>query len=560
MNTWDTTAFKVAAMSPARFQDACRQADSKTAEELLRMRFRWRVGEFADACIRPIVEEAGETWFADCDFQRQVYSVLPLRSSDRTGVRQRLVLGPRGVSKTSTARIRALHSAIYGLDRLQLAIAYNDPKAMQWVAPIAEWCKYPPAIMRRLWPKLTATGDQHNVKIRGPNGTSTLVAAGFKGGGTRGTNVGAVQARPTQIFLDDVEVEENSATKESRDAVIHAIHGKVRNSVPMQGAADIWWLQTPIGPNTGASRRIKGDPGLSAWDLIRCPAVKRWPTSPLWGRAREIYCDLSHPTAQARDQAVLAFFEAHRAEMSEGAEVLDEARKPIERAYLTRWDVGEAVWAKDFDVLPRALEGRIFDTASWPVATWGEGRESVTVIGGRSHVLTEQDRRAHWDPSDGGDAGGFAAGFADSARRLLLLSILALESMKKTDQIVAVVRECARLRVRFLQFERNSLDSTGERALREEIAKVEAETPGWHLSCDGISTSENKETRISNLEPRATNKMLVRMADASPVALAQFDDFNPAKTNNADDVPDAVQRLDEMFHAHATPQMGSWSR
>jgi len=559
MADWDTTAFRVAAMAPNRFRDAYHAASGGTRDDLLRMRLRWRVGEFADLCVRPIVEAAGEVWYPDCDFQRQIYSVLPQRSAQRRGVRQRLVLGPRGIAKTSTGRTRAFHSAVFGLDRLQLAIAYNDPKAMQWVEPVAAWCRDKPAIMGQLWPRLTASGDQHNVRVSGENGASVLVATGFRGGGTRGTNVGAALARPTQIFLDDVEVEENSATRDSRQATVHAIHGKVRNSVPLQGAADIWWLQTPIGPDTGASRRVKGDPDLAAWDLIRCPAVRTWPTSPLWDAARDIFRDLGHGSAQAREQAVLAFYDLHRAEMSAGADVLDEVRLPIERAYLTRWTVGESVWAKDFDVLPRALTGRIFDTSSWPSATWLEGRHKIA-LGERVYDLTKQDRRAHWDPSDGGDAGGFAAGFADPAGRLFLLSLLAMESMRKTDQIIAVVRECARLRVRFLQFERNSLDSAGERALREEVAKVEAETPGWRLYVDGLTTSENKETRVSNLEPRATNHMLVRMADASPVALAQFDDFNPAKTNNADDVPDAVQRLDEMFSTHDTPRMGSWSR
>lgn len=558
MNRWDTTAFRVAALPRERFRDTYHAAGAADRSELLRMRLRWRVSEFADFLIRPIVERAGQRWFADCDFQRQVYSVLPLRASDRTGVRQRLVLGPRGVSKTTTARIRAFHSMIYGLDGLQLAIAYNDPMAMRWIEPLAKWVKQPGPNFRDLWPKLRVRHDQHRVEISDAGQRATMLAIGFTGG-IRGANIDLV--RPTQMFLDDVEAEENSRSEASRAATLEAIHGKVRNSVPMEAAGDVWWLQTPIGPSTGATRRIRNDPELAAWDLIRCPAVTRWPESPRWEEAKKIFLDIDgYSSAAQREQAVLAYYDLHREEMSAGAEVLDPERLPIERAYLTRWAVREIVWAKDFDVLPRALGDRLFDSTSWRRCRWSADRASLTTSGGRTLHLDEHRLKSAWDPSDGGDAGALAIGFRDTLGRVLVARIALMEGVKLTGQIVQVVRECARLRVSYLQFESNSLDSAGEAALRAEIARVEALTPGWRMTAAGRNTSENKTTRLVNLEPDITNGLVEFAEDITPAVCAQFDDFDPRRDDNADDAPDATQRLVEMLRDNATPTMGTWRR
>ena len=317
MNAYDTQAFRVAALPMEKFRDLYNGATHHERRDLLRARLRWRVSEFAELIVRPIVERSGFRWFKDCDFQRQIYSVLPLRAADKRGVRQRLVLGPRGISKTTTARIRAYHSAVYGLDGLQVAIAYNDPFAVRWTAPLKTWANTPGPVQRELWPKLTGSGDQHQIRISGQGGLSTMVAVGFTSG-IRGINIDLL--RPTQLFLDDVEAEENSRSEAARAAVIDSIHGKVGNAVPSEGAGDIWWLQTPIGPNTGATRRIKGDVEMAAWDLIRCPQVTRWPTSPRWEEARKIFRDIDgYGTAEAREQAVLAYYDLHREEMSAGA-------------------------------------------------------------------------------------------------------------------------------------------------------------------------------------------------------------------------------------------------
>ena len=558
MNRWDTTAFRVAALSRERFRDTYHAAGAADRPELLRMRLRWKVSEFSDFLIRPIVERAGQRWFADCDFQRQVYSVLPLRAADRTGVRQRLVLGPRGVSKTTTARIRAFHSMVYGLDGLQLAIAYNDPMAMRWIEPLSKWVKQPGPNFRDLWPKLQVRHDQHRVEISDAGQRSTILAIGFTGG-IRGANIDLV--RPTQMFLDDVEAEENSRSEASRAATLEAITGKVRNSVPMEAAGDVWWLQTPIGPSTGATRRIRNDPELVAWDLIRCPAVTRWPESSRWEEAKKIFLDIDgYSSAAAREQAVLAYYDLHRDEMSAGAEVLDPERLPIERAYLTRWAVREIVWAKDYDVLPRALGDRLFDSTAWKRCRWGSDRGAIITSGGRALALADHVIEATWDPSDGGDPGALAVGFEDAAGRTLVLRVLLMQGVRLTEQIKQVVAECARSRVRHLQAESNSLDSAGEAALRAEIARVAAFTPGWSMSVELRATTESKVTRIVNLEPDVTNGLVEFAEDIPQAVSAQFDDFDPRRDDNSDDAPDAVQRLRERHRTHTTPRMGSWSR
>ena len=557
MTPWDLRAARVAAMPTLVFRDRLHKARRESAQverELMEMRLRWKVAEFADLVVRPIVESEGGLWFPDSPFQRAIYAVPPLRLCDRPlgRVAQRLVMTFRGGSKTATSRIRYLHSACYGLDPVMLVVAYNDDKATSWLSPFESWIRKPSAVMRWLYPKLTVAGNAHERRIQGPFGQTVLAAAGFKGG-IRGINFGLF--RPTTIALDDVEAEENSKTAASREAVIDTINGKVRNTLPTEGRGEIWWLQTPICPGTGSDLALKRDPSMAAWEVIHMPAVTRWPTSERWQVAQQIWRDIDgYSSPEARRQAVLAYYSANAAEMSEGAEVLDPHRSPIVQCFLTRWIVGETVWAKDFDCRPRVAGGTIFNSATWKTFTWLDAW-TIETSGKTRLKLRDHPRAATWDPSDGGDAGALATGFRDPKGRTIVTSIVLMEGVKKSDQIRTVVRECFRLRVGYLQYEGNSLDSAALKVLEAEIAEVQKQDPEWRLSVVAKWTTENKETRISNLEPPVTSGEVEFPPDLTPAVKAQFDDFDPRRTGNADDAPDAVQRLHELLTTSRTPTM-----
>lgn len=557
MTPWDLQAARVAAMPPLVFRDrlhAARRESAEVERELMRMRLRWKVAEFADLVVRPIVEGGGGRWFPDSAFQRAVYAVPPMRNTDRPlgRVSQRLVMTFRGGSKTATSRVRYLHAAAFALDPVMLVVAYNDPKATSWLSPFETWIREPGAVMRWLFPSLTVRGNEHERRVRSEFGQTILAAAGFSGG-IRGINFDLF--RPTTITLDDVEAEENSKTATSREAVIDAINGKVRNTLPAEGPGELWWLQTPICPGTGSDLALKRDPSMAAWEVIHRPAVIRWPTSERWQVAQQIWRDIDgYPSVEARRQAVLAYYSTHADEMNAGAEVLDPHRKPIVQCYLTRWTVGETVWAKDFDCRPRVAGGAIFSSATWKTFTWLDAW-TLRTSGGTTLKLRDHPRAACWDPSDGGDAGALATGFRDPKGRTLVTSVVLMEGAKKSEQIKTIVRECFRLRVGWLQYEGNSLDSAALKVLEAEIAKYRAIDPEWRISVVARWTTENKETRISNLEPPVTNGEIEFTPDLTPSVKAQFDDFDPRRTGNADDAPDAVQRLHEGLTTSGTPQM-----
>lgn len=557
MHPWDVKAARIAALSPERFRDhmhAARRESPEIQADLMRMRLRWKVAEFADLVVRPIVEGGGGRWFPDSAFQQQVYAVPPMRAVDRPlgRVSQRLVMTFRGGSKTATSRVRYLHAAAYALDPVMLVVGYNDDKATEWLSPFETWIREPSAVMRWLFPTLSVRGNEHTRRVRSDFGQTVLAAAAFKSG-IRGLNFDLF--RPTTITLDDVEAEENSKTATSREAVIDTINGKVRNTIPAEGPGEIWWLQTPICPGTGSDLALKRDPLMAAWDVIHRPAVEQWPTSERWEVARQIWRDIDgYPSAAAREQAILAYYSAHAAEMDAGAKVLDPHRKPIVQCFLTRWKVGETVWAKDFDCKPRAAGGAIFNSSAWKAFSWIDAW-TLKTSGGTMLKLRDHPRAACWDPSDGGDAGALATGFRDPRGRTIVTSVLLMEGVKKSDQITAVVRECFRVRAGWLQYEGNSLDSAALKVLQAEISKFQAQDPEWRISVVARWTTENKETRISNLEPPVSNGEIEFSPDLTPAVKAQFDDFDPRRTGNADDAPDAVQRLHEALTTSGTPQM-----
>lgn len=550
---WDEAALEVGSWSRDRFGAELDKATRIDKDKLLRLRLRWHIDEFGELIVRPLVERSGFTWFPNSPVNTELLSWKPTRFSDRSArTAQHLVWAPRGSAKTTTLKERTLHALVYGLEAGFVVIAAGDTAAASFINTIWSWAQNPPTMMARLWPSFRVTGsDEMRIARIAGRQPVALHARGWLSTQIRGLN--NELARPTTAILDDIESDATTSSEAVRDKAQEKLLTQVMGLLPMEGGGQVWWSATPVHHDCCSARAVARKPGLRGWSVVRHRAVIRWPDrSDLWDACREVFFDFdTYPDEDAREAAAKAYYEAHRAEMDAGAEVLDPYRLPIFAAYLKRWSMGDTAFWREYQTEPRARTTSHFDTSKWRRFRWAPDRKLLSTSGKTLIRLDSLVRRAHWDPSDGGDPGAVAIGARDPvSKRVLMLHVRIMTQTRKTVQIPIVVAACREYGVTLLQYESNSLDSTGVDALRAHIKAT-----GGGISIVPLHTSENKETRLGGFEVPAMQGRVEFAEDIDEAVLAQCDDWNPKKTNNVDDALDAMQRLYELCAEHRRPGM-----
>ena len=563
-DAWDRRAWTVASDSREAF--AARLADARNdrdRDELLRMRLRWRIDEFAEMCVRPYIEETADDWAPNNAAHLAVYSVPPLRAGLRKQTLRRAILSTRGVGKSGGLKVRGFHGFIFGLTNVSLVACYTDPEAVEWADTLRGWCEEPCPEVARLWPSLTVEGNQHALRIECSGHTGTLMARGWRTG-LRGINKRMV--RPDRVFLDDVDNEEDCSTEANRDKQQRRLTQKVMPLEPMQGGAEFWWANTPPHPDSISSRAQRRLKDLTSWDVRAFPAVNRWPESPLWDEVQRIYTDYdANPDPDDRYAAAADFYDEHRDELDEGADVLDPHRMGILRCFLTRIDVGPIAWETEYQVNARAVSGRIFDPATWRRFRWvtPAGREprgfgDVLRSSGGTVVRCADLRLAHhWDWSDGGDNGAVSCLGREASGRAYAVETTSLVRMPLTAQAREWARSVIRWRVNRPQIEtpsgtKSSVEDTARAALAAAMAEL-PERQRFPVHIEWKQSTERKEARISTLEAPLSNGRLEMPEDLPASVVGRFEDFDPSKRNNADDELDATQRAWERL-AEPVPQ------
>jgi len=545
VNDQDRLDLAVGAMGLDTFREVLAGAESVSdRRDLLRSRFRWRVDEYTEHVVRPMIERHVR-WWPLIDFHQALLRSRP-RFAERTGMGLELILGPRGIAKSTSAKIAVLHGLHYGVDPGYLVFGKNDGEAVAWTSVLNGWFRDPSPLWRKLWPDTGVSGDQNNLAFRVGTNTMTLHARGWNAGG-RGT-AAANTARPTHIILDDIETEDNSRTDESRDFLQGKLSSAAINIMPTEGGGTVRWLQTPI-PSGVAVRAQRREGGMAAWDVRAHAAVRRWPTrDDLWAECRRIYFDAdAHETRDDRRAAALEFYEARREAMDEGADVLDPYRLPIFACYVKLWDIGEAAFATEFQMDTRTGRGgRIFDSSKF--TRHRIIGDAVVSAGGKSIPISTLTKAGHWDPSDGGgDDGAIVIGGGERNGRTLLLEIIATQA-RTSDQIRTLVGAAKRHGLRAFQYEGNQLSS-----LLWDALQAECKAQDWPLTLTPKHTTENKEERLAGTEPACSTGLISFPEDTDPAHLREYDDFDKRKRKNKDNVMDAVQRVHEMLHTPAIP-------
>lgn len=564
---WDAESRQVAALSVDDLAAELARGTDRDRRRLRRMRWRWDLGAFAEAVVRPIMARRS-TWAAPNPVIRDIYG-WPLdhwRGREAGTTAQYLVWAPRGAAKTTAISTRALHAALFGLEAGIIVVGSGDTAARGILRTIAGWVAELPAEARELWPDVAMAGPAERLTLTADGHAVTFHARGWLSQQIRGLQEGAV--RPTLAILDDIESAGTTSSQEVRDKSQAKLTEQVLPLLPLDGRGAVLWSATPVHADCLSARAFKRAPGFARWATVRHRAVRAWPQrADLWEAARRTYLDIDAaasaltargevvtPDAVQREQgaAVRRMVEAHP-EMTEGADVLDPVRLPILACYMRRWDVGEESWAREYQTeavvrLPDAT----FDSSAWvrvPI------RDGAVVTRSGAYQLARLQLVAYYDPSDGGDPGALAVGARLPDGRCVVLHVVEMR-MRMPDQIGRVVADCDAHDVRTLTAEQNMMHAGEQAQLAAAVAVVNRKRAGAGKPAIALrfqATHEDKDQRVRSLDhPLSTGRMLV--AGSVPAVLGERADAWRPGGHSVDDVLDAAQRVGEMCGVIADPR------
>ena len=553
---YDVQAAEVGGLPRIAFRSRLKALSSGpgSAMTYVRSRCRWRVDEFADLVMRGALKRIGPVSDPN-DIDDFIYGLPPGRAGCRRSTTQRMMMTGRGVGKTTRLKIRALHGLLFGCTRVAVAIGASDEEAIGWVDTIRSWLENPPPALVAMFPALSFNAAQKKIAITTRFGTSYLLARSFTGA-MRGMNVQG--RRPDAIYLDDIEGEDKSITVKARDRNQIRLTKKVLPLIPLEGGAEIWWVQTPVHHDCVAVRAFKGAEELRGWTCRRVRVVKRWPecdpegkaSAGLWAANKKIYFDVDRygEDQDARTEAAHRHYAEHQAEMDAGCIVLDPVRMPIDVAYRKRWDVGETAWSTEFEIDIRAPGAGVFEPDTWPRYRWIGADRDIIRINGRELAVRAMKLSAHYDPSDGGDDGALVV-VGKLRGRFYVLEVRLWEGAKLSQQIAAIpdaLRHWVSVGLKALQWE----PTTGSASVVEREIVTRLKEAGVYVAIDRKHSTERKESRIvATLEPKASGGLLAVSEGFQSRHEAQIADFNASQRDNRDDLLDALQRAVERLEA-----------
>lgn len=265
---------------------------------------------------------------------------------------------PRGFGKSTLSRYLCMHRGLYGKE-LGIASFYriqsDTLQASKDLRALIPWdggdvATYQETPLGQLFPEARRTGtigqwwmvtDYH----RTPMWFRTF------GGTIRGLL--AEGRRPTFLTLDDLDTDEAVRSAMRRDENAKKLAGAVRGLGPQGGGLAVALIGTRVSDDGLTARAVK-DPG---WTTARFSVWVTRPTNgDLWEECRRIWANLRLPGPEARERAALAYYEEHRADMDEGAKMLDPDRWTIFKLHTEEWSLGQRAFAQEY-------ENRIIDSS-----------------------------------------------------------------------------------------------------------------------------------------------------------------------------------------------------
>ena len=244
------------------------------------------------------------------------------------GVR-RAVAAPRGHAKSTNLTFKGtMHSTLYGYKHYPIIISDSSEQAEGFLDNIRVEFEENTAILEDFGP-LAGSVWRSNVLVTKTNIKIEAIGSGKKIRGRKHRNW-----RPDLIILDDVENDENVRTPEQRSKLKNWFDKAVSKSG--DDYTDIVYIGTLLHYDSLLAKTLTNP----AYRSIKYKAVIQFSQADdLWQQWESIFTDLANDD---READALAFFQAHKAAMLEGTQVLWEEKLSYYDLMVMRVSEGEA--------------------------------------------------------------------------------------------------------------------------------------------------------------------------------------------------------------------------
>lgn len=405
------------------------------------------------------------------------------------GVR-RAVAAPRGHAKSTNLTFKGtMHSTLYGYKHYPIIISDSSEQAEGFLDNIRVEFEENTAILEDFGP-LAGSVWRSNVLVTKTNIKIEAIGSGKKIRGRKHRNW-----RPDLIILDDVENDENVRTPEQRKKLKDWFDKAVSKSG--DDYTDIVYIGTLLHYDSLLAKTLTNP----AYRSIKYKAVIQFSQADdLWQQWESIFTDLSNDD---READALAFFQAHKAAMLEGTQVLWEEKLSYYDLMVMRVSEGEASFNSEEQNEPINPDDCLF------MEEWFEYYNEAE-INFRDPVF---DFFGFIDPSLGKTKRSDFSAIVTLAKHKgsgYMYVVDADIERRHPDRIIADVLAKERwLRASFGHGYRKLGAETNQFQwfLKEELAKASAKA-GLYLPIEEVQQTSDKVMRIQTLQPDVKNKYI----------------------------------------------------
>lgn len=405
------------------------------------------------------------------------------------GVR-RAVAAPRGHAKSTNLTFKGtMHSTLYGYKHYPIIISDSSEQAEGFLDNIRVEFEENTAILEDFGP-LAGSVWRSNVLVTKTNIKIEAIGSGKKIRGRKHRNW-----RPDLIILDDVENDENVRTPEQRKKLKDWFDKAV--SKCGDDYTDIVYIGTLLHYDSLLAKTLANP----AYRSIKYKAVIRFSQADdLWQQWETIFTDLSNDD---READALAFFQAHKAAMLEGTQVLWEEKLSYYDLMVMRVSEGEASFNSEEQNEPINPDDCLF------MEEWFDYYNEAEVNFGDPAF----DFFGFIDPSLGKTKRSDFSAIVTLAKHKgsgYMYVVDADIERRHPDRIIADVLAKERwLRASFGHGYRKLGAETNQFQwfLKEELAKASAKA-GLYLPIEEVQQTSDKVMRVQTLQPDVKNKYI----------------------------------------------------
>lgn len=535
---WDAVARAYSRLSDAEFEARVRDLDDDDIAEATRMRLRFDVGRFARYCW----PDRFELPFNRC--HRVLLGDGSAHYKDRR-TRKSAIAAPRGLGKSSVSSFAVpVHRVLFGLERFILFLSAEQSLSDDLTSDIFDALTDTEGPLVDLFGPIVVKGGKTDFTVSIGGRPSCRLASKSFGTQVRGKKHQG--ERPTLIIVDDGERSDRVRSAEQRRVWWRFLHDDVLKAGRKQGGTEVHVRGTVLHPDSMLANLLAS----AAWDGERFRSILSWPVrEDLWERCRRIWCDLTLGDEDRRTAIARAFYQAHKAEMDEGAEVLDAVAEPLFELYMTIWGEGLASFLREKQNEPRDSNSSFF--ASEKFGRFRVEKGAIVRADGIRVPLDELTVVLRLDPIPGKEIGSIGDEGGAGAGDFAAIAVVARDRWGYCYVLDVWMRRCRDVDMLTAMFTlgeqwratRASIESNGfQRLITRNFRRMQEERRQaglWYqLGVQEDNSSESKEDRIASLEPATANGWLLFNEAIPREVLQQFDDF-PSGQN--DDAPDAVE-------------------